>query len=1527
MSVKINFDINNLPENPTLILAHRNGDKIDKIVSENIIVRDSMINPAEITFRVRKFLNGKENILWDKIVDFKLVWYKEADLWFEIYVDIDESNETIKNVSCTQLGQAELSQIMLFDIEINTENDIARDDYEIPTVLYNPEHQEASLIHRIGEKAEHYTILHVDDSIKNIQRTFTFNDTSIIDAHKKIAEEIGCLFVYHSDSDENGKLRRVYSVYDLESNCKSCGYRGEFTTTCPECNSSNINEGYGNDTTIFITPDELAEDIQFTTDTGSVKNCFKLEAGDDLMTATIRNCNPNGTDYIWYISDNMKTDMSKELVDKIESYDALYNAYQNDYIVNISSSTLTEYNNLVKRYQAYNKDLQLLSSSIKGYPALMTALYNTIDLSLFLESALMPDVTMADTNAEKQAALLTNGNLSPVAVTDVSSISLATANSAVLSMAKIVIDSRYQVKVNNSSISNQTWTGNFIVTNYSDEEDTATSSVISVQINDDYEYFVRQKVNKAIKEKEKETEDLSITGLFKLDYNSFCEELKKYSLNRLTSFYDACQSCIDILIEQGVADSATWSGSDSNLYDNLYMPYYQKLKAIENELKIRQSEIDLINGVYDSDGSLIQSGLQSRLNDTKKEIQKQLDFQNYIGDELWLEFCSYRREDKYSNENYISDGLNNSELFEKALEFIKVAKNEIYKSAELQHSISSSLKNLLVMEKFKSLINYFETGNWIRIIVNDNIYKLRLLEYEIDFSNIDSLSVDFSDVLKTANGESDQKSIISKVASMTSSYNSVQKQATQGSKGNEILNTWFSNGLDTTLTKIVSGADNQSQTWDSHGMLFRKYNPIIDSYDDTQLKIVNSTIAITNDNWKSTKTAVGAYYYFHPETNKLTMAYGINAEVLVGKLILGEQLGIYNESGSMSFNNNGFLITNGVNSFRVNPNSKVLLAISNKDKDVFYIDNNGELHISGDGSGLDVSTNSDITNMKSKIIANEENISAEITRATGAEGKLSTRIKATEEGLATKVSAGDIVSTINQTAKEVLINASKIKFEGLVTANNYFKISEDGSIEATNATISGNITADDGQIGGWNITSGSLYSGSGTNHVQLSTDDLTYAIWAGAEDSSNAPFRLGKNGNLIATNADINGKITADDGQIGGWTIGTGSLYAGNDKNRVQLSTSDPTYAIWAGSEDSSDAPFRLGKNGDLVASNADINGKITANEGQIGGWTIGTDSLYATGLDEDEDENNENDEKYVSLSTGDPTYAIWAGAKLSDNAPFRVARDGTVYLTKLYVTDENGVAQSKPINLRTSYWKMDAAYSRSVQTLSVEGNTLTIGLYDGTSVNFKKAATGTLVGSGNGSDNLTVSYIEEYNGPDTGTTIASGVVKLRLNSDTYSAASSVIASFDGKDYGNIHVGCVYTSGKNDGMLEYKPSSVSVSGTVSGSSDYVLSVSATNVYGNAITTFNNISFDARDAYYNGQDDVKNAITLSQGSWYSGSKMVSAYYGDSERLDSITVSIPEISITWSRGPTNGYAMVTVTCGGKTTTSVNSILSYV
>lgn len=1073
MAIRIRFDPSNNPELPTLILAAENGKKLGELSKQSVTLKDCLNDAAELTFSIHKYTDGIKSPLWDGIRDFRLVWCKEWDTWFQIQVDAKETNETVKTIHGTSLCEAELSQAILHNIEINTEDDIARDDYQIPTVLYSELHPEASLLHRISEKIPHYTIAHVDPSITDLQRSFSFDNLSIYDAFQNISEEIECLFVFHSDSDEAGNPRRAISVYDLDANCRECSHRGEFTKTCPECGSTEITEGYGNDTTVFLTSDELANEIQLSSNGDALKNCFKLEAGDDFMTAAIRNCNPNGSDYIWYIRKETKEDMSDALVQKLNAYDARSAYYQKEYVPDTTALMLDQYNALVTKYQVYNEKLEKIKTPIKGYPALMTAYYNTIDLAVFLQSALMPNIKTGSTTALIQSQKLTQGSLSAVSVTNIRNLSLATANSAVLSMAKAILDPGYQVSVKASHLNGHVWTGNFTITNYSDETDTATSVSISVTINDNYEAFVQQKIQKLLNKKK--NGDFSISDLFQKEYADFCRELKKYALNRLTSFLEACQSCIDILIEQGIANQDAWSGADTNLYTKLYLPYYQKLKAIEQEIKLRQSELNLILGTYNRDGKLVAKGIQSQIIALKNQIQKELDFQKYLEESLWHEFCIYRREDHYSNPNYVSDGLNNAEVFEKALEFLQTANRAIRKSAELQFSITTSLKNLFAIEKFRPFADYFEVGNWLRIRIDDRVYKLRLLEYEIDYENPENISVTFSDAVNTPSGTTVLSNVLNQSKNMASSYDTVQKQASQGAAGNNLLQNWVERGLDATNVKIIGGADNQTQTWDEHGMLFRKYNSLTDDYYDEQLKIINATIAITNDNWKTIRTALGAYYYTDPATGEQTYAYGIIAETLVGKLILGENLGIYTGNGSMTFDQNGLRITNHKNTFTVNPNSNTLLSLSNQNHPILYVDANGELHIRGDGSALDISANDTVSGLSSritqsageiaaevkraksaegelsaKVTINTGEIAAEVKRASGAEGNLSSRLSVTENGIAAKVSKGTVSSEISQEAGSITISANRIGI-----TSDFFRLEKDGTITATAGTIGG----------------------------------------------------------------------------------------------------------------------------------------------------------------------------------------------------------------------------------------------------------------------------------------------------------------------------------------------------------------------------------------------------------------------------------------------------------------------------------------
>ena len=147
MAIKINFDSAYIPEKPTLILATRSGKFLGQLLAEEIVVHDTMNESPEISFSVKKYKdNNAMDYLWDSIQDFKLVWCKEWDMWFEIAVELEESNSIQNKISATNLGIAELSQLMVYTTEINTENDIARDDYELPTIFYDEANSSISLL-------------------------------------------------------------------------------------------------------------------------------------------------------------------------------------------------------------------------------------------------------------------------------------------------------------------------------------------------------------------------------------------------------------------------------------------------------------------------------------------------------------------------------------------------------------------------------------------------------------------------------------------------------------------------------------------------------------------------------------------------------------------------------------------------------------------------------------------------------------------------------------------------------------------------------------------------------------------------------------------------------------------------------------------------------------------------------------------------------------------------------------------------------------------------------------------------------------------------------------------------------------------------------------------------------------------------------------------------------------------------------------------------------------------------------------
>ncbi len=164
-------------------------------------------------------------------------------------------------------------------------------------------------------------------------------------------------------------------------------------------------------------------------------------------------------------------------------------------------------------------------------------------------------------------------------------------------------------------------------------------------------------------------------------------------------------------------------------------------------------------------------------------------------------------------------------------------------------------------------------------------------------------------------------------------------------------------------------------------------------------------------------------------------------------------------------------------------------------------------------------------------------ISAKETATAYTDDKLknystSAQIKVTTDAIssevAKKVNSTEIISKINQTAETVKIQASKIKLEGLVTANNNFKILADGSIEAKNGTFTGNIT-------GSTLTFGTTKK---IKAYPAKYSDGTEGVLFGGKDAdfSVSSYSIGLNadggGNVQIKSASGNVNVYASSGKI-----------------------------------------------------------------------------------------------------------------------------------------------------------------------------------------------------------------------------------------------------------------------------------------------------------------------------------------------------------------------------------------------------------
>lgn len=1247
LKYKVNKNIDGSLEIPKIFLMSRNLRKRGQIAPiEGLVITPKFIEVNECSFTVYKENNGITLPLFDKIKDNSIIKIEGFGL-FQIKVSLHESDTVYKEVTGQRMQACELGQCKC-TLEINTEDDIARKDYDknYPTIFYRPDnHPEASLLHRVLTYAPTYSIGYVDPSLYNLNRQFSCKDQTVYDFLQDVAQEIGCIFVFTPD-------KRVINVFDVEDHCTNpdCnGSRHIVNGVCQKCKSSQyIEKGYGLDSSTFLDTRNLLEEITDTIDADSIKNCFKLVAGDDTTTNLIGQRLIGNSPYIWTFSDFEIEEFSDELREKWLSYEPFVETYQEE----------------------FNKQWDIIN--------------DCINQKLYWMSGKMPVVenpTVDASDPTKSCKNIYDEITSKITYTTLSSkktVETTVANQ-VLNYAKLICPEGYEVsyqvnengKKKYSSVKNSegiitSFTAYIYIClkNCKDTEDSSKdryfykSGAWTIPVKpgydlvnkdglftSDYYLYLKQQMEIAYAKA-----DIVYQPKYDTDYDDgvanhlndpdyYKNYFKEYGIQRLTSFKEAYDTCTVSLFEQ---NSSLTEGSEDTERKYVQLTGVQSKVSLYEELSGRYIAYSAyIETIIEEYTQIYKDYEEKRLAAKKQvdQINAICNLKTYLGDQLFSELLTFKREDTYENKNYSSDVVDEAILMSNIEEFIIAAKQEIAKACQPKHEISMKMSQLLTLSDYETVVDAFAVGNYVRSRVNGEMVKMRIVSIPINFTDIEQSDVTFSDSLV---GNSQLKSMqeqIQKASSMATSFSFVEKQSERNNEKVNSVSQSISDGLNATQNMIMN-SENQDVIMDTHGLLGRELDHDSNTYLPEQYRLTNKGLIFTNNGWTTIEEALGKIFY------NGEWQYGVICDALVGKLIAGEKLEISDIKGSVKIDSNGIKLSKGAiidwdtvdapSTDKIDGLPEFQSAIQGA-LGVTQITSSsiispklggGYLYISKDGCSVQIDPSQVYDSKNSKVI----NIQAD--------NKDIFYVKRDGGGYF----AGDVAA--NSLTLNVGTNSD---------GKNYLNVSKDGLLTARNAVIYGTIYATDGSFTG-EVTASKLTLGS---TVKVSTDnisglstvatsgkygDLTgnpdLTVYAKSDDVDTKLKGYATTGALDAylktndlstkldgLNVSYRGDVTmiqTTDATTG--LITTTSSYVGSDGKTYTNQTytyPDSDYVLlsrenkWGAGSTAGDGKnlVKISKDGLLEANNAIIYGTVYATDGEFTGKVTATSGSFAGSL------------------------------------------------------------------------------------------------------------------------------------------------------------------------------------------------------------------------------------------------------------------------------------------------------------------------
>lgn len=553
---------------------------------------------------------------------------------------------------------------------------------------------------------------------------------------------------------------------------------------------------------------------------------------------------------------------------------------------------------------------------------------------------------------------------------------------------------------------------------------------------------------------------------------------------------------------------------------------------------------------------------------------------------------------------YMTTNVSDYQKYSVEMELYDHAVKTLADVASPTYEFSVETGNFIWAQEFEPFRKGLELGKGVYLrLHNDEVITPVLIGFDLDFEDQEKLSLTFSNRFKRHDNVANLKEMIENSYSSSRSFDAAKyiynQTANQASKVSEFMNS----SLDAAVNSII-GAKNQSVRIDGAGL------HIGEPDSPYQIRIINGMIAMSDDGFQSAKVAIG-----HFATDELGDHWGVNADIIGGKLLIGNGLVIEapNDDGVMQFkvDATGAWLYNSTFVLAKDGGGKILIdpryGIASGKGDLYttngttvtpsFIDEDGKIVFDDDitlkglkipkGTNFYIDANDGKAYFRGNIYA-EDGIfngtvyakDGEFTgKITATSGEFSGELKGASGTFSGTLKAGKIDGgMISGTIKSDENNSGCLEGVSLNIGNGNFTVDSAGNVTIKSGNISwGAVTGTDEidqKIDNAQSTANSAVTKA--DSAQSRADDAMST----AEDAADDVLALAK-GQYSAPKATfISGtKIaspTIEGGEIKGTNIRGGAYYSLNGKAKLQLGDSGYGDLSFYGGGDGATEVFQL---------------------------------------------------------------------------------------------------------------------------------------------------------------------------------------------------------------------------------------------------------------------------------------------------------------------------------------------------------------